>query len=98
MDHLEGRLDVEAVIGGGQGGGGYGCPGHSFGGNLRKGPGVDWHSVGATLHRQALTLISDSSIHFNGYSFRMVRMQAAGRSIDGAASSALLGANCGGLQ
>jgi membrane-bound inhibitor of C-type lysozyme len=65
---------------GGGGGGGYDpqvgpFSGFSFGGNLRDGPGINFRDVGSTFEGQPLTLLTDSGIFFNGYSWWVVVLQ-----------------------
>ena len=50
-------------------------PGFSFGGNLRGGPGTNFADVGSTVERQPLTLVSDTGVFFNGFSWWVVQLQ-----------------------
>ncbi|MEX3016018.1 MliC family protein [Gymnodinialimonas hymeniacidonis] len=66
--------------GGSQAGGGYDpqvgpFPGFSFGGNLRGGPGTNFADVGSTFEGQPITLVTDTGIFFNGYSWWAVQLQ-----------------------
>ncbi|MEJ6388012.1 MliC family protein [Gymnodinialimonas ulvae] len=69
------------VPGGGQAGGGGYDPqvgpfaGFSFGGNLRDGPGTNFRDVGSTFEGQPLTLLTDTGLFFNGYSWWVVVLQ-----------------------
>ena len=49
--------------------------GFSFGGNLRAGPGTNFADVGSTFNGQQLTLLNDTGVYFNGYSWWIVQLQ-----------------------
>lgn len=49
--------------------------GFSFGGNLRAGPGTQFADVGSTFNGQPLTLVSDSFVSLNGFTWWRVRLQ-----------------------
>ncbi len=50
-------------------------PGFSFGGNLRAGPGTNTAGLGSTSNGQPLTLVSDTGVSFNGFTWWLVRLQ-----------------------
>ncbi len=49
-------------------------PGITFGGNLRSGPGANFPLAGNTQERQRVSLLQDSGIYFNGYSFWLIQL------------------------
>lgn len=64
--------------GGSQQGGGVaydGMPAISWGGNLRAGPGTNFAGAGSLPERAPITIVQDSGVYFNGYSWFLVRTQ-----------------------
>ena len=52
-----------------------GFAGVSFGGNLRAGPGVEFADIGGTTEGEPVTLLRDTGVEFNGYTFWVIRLQ-----------------------
>ncbi|MEL6745622.1 MAG: MliC family protein [Pseudomonadota bacterium] len=49
--------------------------GRSFGGNLRAGPGTQFADVGSTFNGQPITILQNTGVFMNGYTWFVVQLQ-----------------------
>lgn len=69
------EVGVTAPGAAGQGAGGGVLAGISWGGNLRAGPGTQFQDVGSLAEGAPITILEDTGVYFNGYSWFRVQTQ-----------------------